>query len=70
MTPARGPQTQVFSNLNSDRNSDSNSDSNGNRNSSSHSSRLGIQLTVLIKPYMFFIVLNRGQFDHTVDGIN
>ena len=66
MTPARGPQTQVFSNLNSD----SNSDSNSNRNSSSHSSRIGIRLTVLIKPYMFFIVLNRNQFDHTVDGVN
>ena len=52
MTPARGPQTQVFSNLNSD----SNSDGNGNRNSSSHSSRIGIRLTVLIKPYIVFIV--------------
>ena len=56
MTPARGPQTQVFSNLNSD----SNSDSNSNRNSSSHSSRIGIRLTVLIKPYIFFFKSRRG----------
>ena len=60
------PKLRCFSNVHSN----SNSDSNGNRNSSSHSSRIEIRLTVLIKPYMIFIVLDRSQFDHTVDGIN